>query len=249
MPPLEILGCRVDDVDLAEAAARIAAFAREGGGRRVVTLGTEMIVHARRDAAYRAVVNGADLVVADTIGVIYASRLYGMPLRGRVAGIELLERLCACAARENLPVYLLGAAPGVAEAAGAALTARHPGLRVAGTRDGYFAPAQASEVAAAIRRSGACILFAALGFPKQEYFLADWLGASGAGAGMGVGGSFDVLAGRLPRAPETFRRLGLEWLYRLLREPRRWRRQLALPTFAWLVVLERLRAKKGTRSS
>ncbi|TAM72452.1 WecB/TagA/CpsF family glycosyltransferase [bacterium] len=249
MPPLEILGCRVDDADLAEATARIAAFARDGRSHRVVTLGTEMIVHAHRDPAYRVVVNGADLIVADTIGVVYASRLYATSLRGRVAGIELLESLCACAASEGLPVYLLGAAPGVAEAAGAALAARHPGLRVAGTRDGYFALADAPDVAAAIRESGARILFAALGFPKQEYFLADWLSASGAGVGMGVGGSFDVLAGRLQRAPETFRRLGLEWLYRLLREPRRWRRQLALPTFVWLVALERLHAGKGMPSS
>lgn len=249
MPPLEILGCRVDDVDLAEATARILAYARDGGSHRVVTLGTEMIVHALHDSAYRSAVNDADLRVADTIGVVVASRLYGAPLRGRVAGIELLERLCERAAREGLPIYLLGAAPGVAEEAGAALASRHPGLRVAGTRDGYFTPEQAPEVAAAIRASGARILFAALGFPKQEFFLADWLNASGAGAGMGVGGSFDVLAGRLPRAPEAFRRLGLEWLYRLLREPRRWRRQLALPLFVWLVMLERLRSKKGTRSS
>ncbi|TAM60414.1 glycosyltransferase [bacterium] len=249
MPPLEILGCRVDDVDLAEAAARIVAYARDGGHHRVVTLGTEMIVYARRDPVYRAVVNASDLVVADTIGVVCASRLHGVPLRGRVAGIELLERLCELAAQEQLPIYLLGAAPDVARATAGVLAARHPGLRVAGARDGYFAPEQAAEVAAAIRASGARILFAALGFPKQERFLADWLAASGAGVGMGVGGSFDVLAGRLPRAPQALRRLGLEWLYRLVREPRRWRRQMALPLFVWLAVLDRVGIKKGTRAS
>lgn len=245
---MEILRCRVDDVDLAEATSRVIAYARDGGTHRVVTIGTEMIVHAQHDARYRAVVNGADLCVPDTIGVVYAARLRGRRLRGRVAGIELLEAVCAGAAREGLGISLLGGAPGVAQAAGEALAARYPGLRVVGTRDGYFADDDAPAVAAAIRASGAQVLFAALGFPKQEVFLATWLGASGAGVGVGVGGSFDVIAGRLPRAPHVFRRLGLEWLYRLLREPRRWRRQLALPLFVWLVVLDRLTAGKGSRA-
>jgi len=246
---VEILGCRVDDVDVAAAVARLLEYARGSQPRLVVTVGTEMIVHALRDPEYRRVLNGADLCVPDTIGVVYASRLSGSPLGGRVAGIELLERLCAGAAAEGLPVYLLGAAPGVAQAAGAELAARHPGLRIAGARDGYFGDEQAQQVAEGIRASGARIVFAALGFPKQERFLAAWLGATGAGVGMGVGGSFDVIAGRLPRAPEVFRRLGLEWLYRLMREPRRWRRQLALPLFAWLVVMDRLAAGKGHRST
>ncbi|MDE2573107.1 MAG: WecB/TagA/CpsF family glycosyltransferase [bacterium] len=249
MESVQILGCRVDGVDLAAALARAAQFVREGGPHRIVTLGTEMIVHARGDARYRAVVNGADLCVPDTIGVVFAARLQGMPLHGRVAGVDLLERLCSQAAGEGWSVYLLGAAPGVAEAAGAALAARHPGLRIAGARDGYFGEHEAQQVAAAIHASGARILLAALGFPKQEYFLARWLAASGAAVGVGVGGSFDVIAGRLPRAPEGFRRLGLEWLYRLLREPSRWRRQLALPLFVWLVVLDRLTLGKGRRST
>lgn len=246
---MRILGCRVDDVDLAEATARLVEYARDERPHRVVTIGTEMIVHAQRDAKYRAVLNSADLAVPDTVGVVYASRLYGAPLRGRVAGIELLESLCARAAREGLSVYLLGAAPGVAEAAGETLAARYPGLRIVGARDGYFSDADAPEVAKTIRASGARIVYAALGFPKQEYFLATWLGTTGAGVGIGVGGSFDVLAGRLSRAPAIFRRLGLEWLYRLMREPRRWRRQLALPMFVWLVILDRLTAGKGSRSS
>ena len=156
-----------------------------------------------------------------------------------MTGVELVEHLCVRAAREGVPVYFLGSAEGVAADAAAILEVRFPGLIVAGLRNGFFSMEDEAAIAQEIRASGARLLFVGLGSPRQEMFLARNLAASGAGAGIGVGGSLDVLSGRVARAPRLWRRLGLEWLYRLVREPRRWRRQLALPYFVWLLALDR----------
>jgi N-acetylglucosaminyldiphosphoundecaprenol N-acetyl-beta-D-mannosaminyltransferase len=245
-----VLGCRLDDVDASEAAARILGLARGNEAAQVVTLGTEMVVYAQRDARFREIVNASTLSLCDTVGLLWVAKRRGARLRERVAGIEIIERLCDGAARAGLGVYLLGGAEGVANAAAMHLREAHPGLIVAGTHDGYFDDASAPEVAAAIRASGARLLLCGLGFPRQEFWLAAHLRESGCGVGIGVGGSFDVLAGRVRRAPESWRRLGLEWLYRLVKEPQRWRRQLALPAFVGLVALDALglRAGKGLDS-
>jgi len=131
------------------------------------------------------------------------------------------------------------------------LEVRFPGLRIAGTRNGFFGDADGGTVAREIAASGAKLLFAGMGSPRQELWLAEHLRATGAGAGIGVGGSFDVLGGRVERAPVAFRRLGLEWLYRLMQEPHRWRRQLALPQFVFLIALEGagLRHRKGVQGA
>jgi N-acetylglucosaminyldiphosphoundecaprenol N-acetyl-beta-D-mannosaminyltransferase len=237
---VEVLGCRLDDVDAAEAQTQIMALARQSVGSQVVTLGTEMVVHAQRDQKFRAIVNGSALSLCDTVGVLAVARRRGATLRGRVTGVELIEGLCRRCALENMPVYFLGGAPGVAADAAAILEAVHPGLKVAGSRDGYFNSDESADVVAAIKASGAKLLFVGLGFPRQEYWLHDHLKATGCGVGIGVGGSFDVISGRIVRAPAAMRRLGLEWLYRLIKEPHRWRRQLALPYFVWLVALGEL---------
>jgi N-acetylglucosaminyldiphosphoundecaprenol N-acetyl-beta-D-mannosaminyltransferase len=244
---LQILGCRLDVIDSTDAAARILALAKDGSGAQIVTLGTEMVVYAQRDARFREIVNACTLSLCDTVGLLAVARHRGAPLRERVTGVELIERLCAGAAQAGLPVYFLGGAEGVAAAAAAMLQSRFPGLRVAGTRSGYFSEAESPEIVGAIVAAGTGLLFAGMGSPRQEYWLANHLAKTGCGVGIGVGGSFDVLAGRIERAPAAVRRFGLEWFYRLLREPRRWRRQLALPQFIGLVALEelRLRSAKG----
>lgn len=237
---MEILGCRLDAVDAAEAASQIMTLARQGNGGQIVTLGTEMVVHAQRDERFRAIVNGSALSLCDTVGVLAVARRRGATLHDRVTGVELIGELCRRSALDGVPVYFLGGAPGVAADAAAILEAMYPGLNVAGARDGYFKPEESSDVAAAIRDSGAKLLFVGLGFPRQEYWLHEYLKETGCGAGVGVGGSFDVISGRVDRAPTPMRRLGLEWLYRLIKEPHRWRRQLALPYFVWLVALDEL---------
>ncbi len=248
---LEILGCRLDPIDADEATQRILDFARAGTGAQVVTLGTEMVVAAQRDEPFRRTVNDSALSLCDTVGLLTVARRRGATLRERVTGVELIERLCAAAAKEELPIFLLGGAAGVAADAAAILEVRFPGLPVAGTRDGYFTDEQTPDVVGAIRASGAKLLFVGMGSPRQEFWLARHLRETGCGAGVGVGGSFDVLGGHIERAPRVFQRLGLEWLFRLAREPHRWRRQLALPKFVWLVALEGagLRQKKGMASS
>ncbi len=246
MTSIEILGCRVDAVDREEAVARIVALANGGHGALVVTMGVEMVMAAQHDAAFRALINGAALCVCDTIGLLLASRARGGPLRERVTGVELVEALAQRSARDgSLRLYLLGGAEGTAAKAGAALAARFPGARIAGTRNGYFGDAEGAAIASAIKASGANLLLAGLGSPKQEKWIAGYAASAGCGAGIGVGGSFDVFAGNVQRAPRAVQRAGLEWAYRLAREPSRWRRQLALPRFAAAATVEFIRSKMG----
>lgn len=229
-----VLGVPFDPVRLAEAADRVASLVESGGAHLVVTANPELVMAARKDPELVRAVRGASLVVADGIGVVWASRRLGRPLPERVPGVELMEALCERAARQGWPIFLLGGLPGVAEQAAAELRRRWPGLPVAGTHHGYFQVEGA--VVEAVACSGAALLFCGLGSPRQELWLSRHLDRLGVRVAMGVGGSLDVLAGRSTRAPAWLRRVHLEWLYRLLREPRRWRRQLALPHFAWLVL-------------
>jgi N-acetylglucosaminyldiphosphoundecaprenol N-acetyl-beta-D-mannosaminyltransferase len=244
-----ILGCRVDVIGQGDAVARIVELASGDEPALVVTLGTEMAVYARSDPRFREIVNASALSLCDTVGIKYAARLHGAAVRERVAGVDIIDPLCARFAERGIPIYLLGAKGDTAERAAATLQARHPGLVVFGARDGYFAPADEANVSAAIGRSGARVLFVGLGSPRQEIFLADHLKETGCAVGIGVGGSFDVLAGNVERAPALWQRLNLEWLYRLVREPKRWRRQLALPRFVWLALCERATSPSTRRFS
>jgi N-acetylglucosaminyldiphosphoundecaprenol N-acetyl-beta-D-mannosaminyltransferase len=205
-----------------------------------------MVMYAQRDARFRELIAGFDLSICDTIGILLASRLRGGPLRERVTGVDLIGPLARRSAeRGDIHLYLLGGAPGVAARAADALRAAHPGVSIAGARDGYFSAGDNAAVAAAIAASGANVVLAGLGSPKQEWWLDENLRATGAPVGIGVGGSFDVIAGTKQRAPRIVQRIGLEWLFRLVQEPSRWRRQLALPQFALAAAREAL-ARKGS---
>jgi N-acetylglucosaminyldiphosphoundecaprenol N-acetyl-beta-D-mannosaminyltransferase len=243
-----VLGCRVDVLDRAAALQRVVALAHAPQPSLVVTLGTEMVVHARRDPAFRRLVSGAALSLCDTIGLVLAARLQGVRLPDRVTGVSLVEALAATSAENDVRLFFLGAANDTAERAARALREKYPQACIVGTRNGYFTADAVPEVISAIANSGANVLCCGLGSPRQERFLAESLAATGCSVGIGVGGSFDVFAGNVRRAPATVQRLGLEWLYRLVREPRRWRRQLALPQFAALALAERF-APSSLRSS
>lgn len=244
---MDILGCRLDELDTAAATQEITELAQSASGAQVVTLGTEMVVYAQRDPAFRAVVNSAALSLCDTVGLLLVARKRGSHLRERVAGVELIGPVCAQAALTGTPVYLLGGAPSVAERAAAELVRRYPGLVIAGTRDGYFPENDSERIALSVRETGANILFVGLGSPRQEFWIAKHARTAGVGVAIGVGGSFDVISGTVQRAPAGWRKMNLEWLYRLVREPNRWRRQLALPYFIWLVLLESaLGRRRGT---
>lgn len=240
METVDILGAPVARLTLDQAARAVADFVREGRPRQVITLNPEYLYRAQSEPELMETMRRADLVTADGVGIVWAARRAGTPVPERVTGIDLLLRLAEEAGRHRWRVFLLGSAPGVAEAAGRELAARHPGLVLAGTHHGYFKPEEDSEVVEKVRQSRADILFVALGAPRQELWAARHLEALGVPMVMGVGGSLDVLAGKVQRAPAWMQRLHVEWLGRLLMDPRRWRRQAVLPKFA-LLVLRRYR--------
>lgn len=224
----------MDALTLAATAERICALIEAGQRAHIVTLNPELVMRARRDAGLARVMHAARLVTADGAGVVWALRLAGQPIPERVTGVDLALALVERAAARGLPVFLLGAAPGVAEATAEALTRRWPALRIAGCWGGTPRPGDDAEAIQRIRASGARLALVAYGAPAQEMWIARNLPALPGVAALGVGGAFDMLAGRLPRAPRWMRAAGLEWLFRLAREPWRWRRMLALPRFALL---------------
>jgi N-acetylglucosaminyldiphosphoundecaprenol N-acetyl-beta-D-mannosaminyltransferase len=233
---LHVLSVAVDRLTLDEAADRILGFATGSAPRQVVTVNPEFVMLARHHAAFKAVLDAADLATADGVGILLAARLFGDRLPERVGGVELLERVAARAARQGVSLFLLGAAEGVADRAGAALRARYPGLRIVGTYSGSPAPEAADAVIDRIRAAQPQILAVAFGAPQQDLWIARYRTLLAVPVGIGVGGAFDYLAGAVPRAPGWVQHAGFEWLYRLVRQPWRWRRMLALPRFAFLVI-------------
>ena len=191
---------------------------------------------ARRDPAFAAALRQADLRVPDGIGILWAARRLGRPLRERVTGSDGIYRISERAAERGWRVFYLGAAPGVAEQTAAVLRRRYPGLQVAGTYAGSPAPADWPEIARRLVAAQPDVLFVAYGHPRQDLWIAQRRGEIPAAVAIGVGGAFDFVAGVARRAPAWVQRLGLEWLYRLVREPWRWRRMARLPVFAWLVL-------------
>jgi len=216
---------------------RVAELIKAGGPRRVITLNPEILYQAvQADHALLELINRADLVTADGEGIVWAGRVAGTPFPERVTGIDLMLRLVERAAAEGWKIYLLGAAPGVAEEAAEKLTRRFSGLQVAGTQHGYFKPDEEVNIAQAIKQKAPQLLFVALGAPAQERWIDRHIAGIGPVVAVGVGGSLDVISGRVARAPLWMQKLKIEWLGRLLSEPSRWRRMLVLPKFAWLVL-------------
>jgi N-acetylglucosaminyldiphosphoundecaprenol N-acetyl-beta-D-mannosaminyltransferase len=242
---MDVLGVRVDDVTYNVALQRCVAYARDGRRHLVVTPNPELVVLARRDPAFRAILNRADLAIPDGGGLLLAARLWGEPLAEQVRGTDLCYGLAEAAPRHGLRLFLLGGAPGVAEGAAAALRRRAPGLEIAGTFAGDASPAGDAETAAAVRRAGRCdLLFVAYGAPRQERWIDRNLAALDVGVAIGVGGVLDFMSGRVRRAPALVRRAGLDWLFRLLQQPRRFRRQATtIPLFLGLALVEAARRR------
>lgn len=236
MESVQILSVRLDDVGYDDAITRVGEFLREGGAHQIATVNPEFVVIAQRNAEFRRVLNATALNVPDGVGLMWAARHLGTPLRERVTGQELVSRIAALSCERGERIYLLGAREGVAERAAAALVARYPHLQIAGCWAGSPAVEEEEEIIQRVNQSQARILFVAYGPPKQEMWIARNSSRLKVALAMGVGGTFDTLAGTLPRAPSWVRRAGFEWTYRLLREPRRFRRQLAIPYFMWLIV-------------
>ena len=226
---INVLGVGFDNVLMIEAVARGADMLSRPGAHYVVTPNPEIVEICRNNPEAMRAVNGADLVLADGIGIIKGARILGTPLKARNPGIEFAAYLMKEMAEKGLSLYLLGAKPGVAETAGKRLAEKYPGLKIAGTHDGYFQ--EDAPVVEAIRRSGADCVFVCLGAPKQELWMAEHGAATGARLLCGLGGSLDVFAGVVERAPKFWSDHGLEWFYRLCRDPRRVGRMMKLPLF------------------
>lgn len=237
MRSIRVVGVRVDDITEEEAVSRVEAMLLAGGPHQVCTVNPEFVVEARRNPAFAAALAGADLCTPDGYGLILAARYLGLPLRARVTGVELTRRLAELAAERGYRVFLLGAAPGVAAAAAAALAAAYPGLIIAGCFAGSPDPRHEPFLRQLIAAAEPDLLLVAYGHPRQDLWIARNQPHLGVPVALGVGGVFDYLSGRVPRAPAWMRRLGLEWLYRLACQPWRWRRVVdAVPRFAWLVL-------------
>ncbi len=236
---LHILGVPVHRITFRQALEDIQRMVEEGERGYIVTANPEIIVRAYRDRAYRRVIRGARQVWPDGVGVLLAARLLGAPIPERVTGSDGVPLIARRAAREGWRVYFLGARPGVAEAAARRLQQQYPGLTVVGAEPGDPRAEYDPVIRERINAARPHILFVAYGAPKQEWWMARNMPHLRANVAIGVGGAFDFIVGVQKRAPRLWRRLGLEWLWRLLLEPRRWRRQLALPQFAWLVVRQR----------
>jgi N-acetylglucosaminyldiphosphoundecaprenol N-acetyl-beta-D-mannosaminyltransferase len=234
---VRVLGVRVDCVDMAETLARIATLIEARGScRQIATVNPEFVMHARRDPEFARILDACDLCLADGIGVVWAVRRAGCDLRERVAGSDLVPRLAEESAARGWRPFFLGAMPGVAERAARVLTERHPGFEVAGTYPGSPALADDAESLRRIEAARPDLVLVAYGHPNQEKWIARNLERLPVPVAIGVGGSFDFIAGRVPRAPRWMRRVHLEWFYRLLRQPWRARRMAVLPTFAVAVL-------------
>lgn len=239
---MEILGVRVDELDKKETEAAvgklIAAFRNEGKcGNQIVTINPEGIWLAKEDPRLRDIVAEAAIVTADGSGVLWAAEKMGHPLRERVTGVELTYRLCELAAEKGWRIFLLGAVEGIAKAAAGELCRMYEGLQIVGVDNGYFRDRE-EEVLAEISAAKPDILFAALGMPFQEKWLYEHKDRLSAGVMIGVGGSFDVISGMVRRAPVWMQKMRLEWLWRLLSDPKRWRRYLVIPRFMSAVKKE-----------
>ncbi len=245
MTTASILGVHFHAVTLQQAVELAMSRIRARQKGYVVTPNSEIVDMCRHDENLRGIINHAELVLPDGIGIIYAAKILGEELYGKVAGIDFAEHLISAMSKENMRVFLLGSKPGVAENAGKRLCEKYPGLVLAGIHDGYFSDGQ--DVVDSVNAcGGADVVFVCLGAPKQEKFIAEHIDEIHATLFCGLGGSLDVFAGEVKRAPDIFIRLGLEWFYRLIKQPSRIGRMMRLPKFMLIVLKERIFGKGKT---
>jgi len=237
----KILGVVFDNMLPETACERFFELVETQEPSTVFTPNPEMVMLAKKDNGFKEILNSSDLLVPDGIGIVLASRLTKNPIKQRVAGIELLQNAFADERAKKYNWYFLGGKPGVAEKARERMQAQHNGLQIIGARDGYFSPEDEEAVINDIVAAEADIVLVGLGFPRQERWIVANKDKIGARLYMGVGGSFDVLSGELKRAPKLFRRVGMEWFWRLLRQPSRIWRQRVLVKFVFVALFSKMR--------
>ncbi len=238
MDHARVLGVRVDCVDMSGALVRIAELVEAGGHHLVATVNPEFVMRAQRDAEFARVLNTADLCLPDGSGVVWAARRQGCDMTAPVTGVDLIPPLAAMCARRGWGLFLLGAPPGVGAELATRLAADNPGLRV-GHHVGHPDAWGDEDALRVIREHRPQVVLVAFGAPKQELWIDRAGRRTDAPVAIGVGGAFDFLTGRVPRAPSWMRRAGMEWTYRLARQPWRARRMAVLPGFAIRVLRDR----------
>ena len=239
----DVLGVGFDDIAIGQAVALAYDMIRSGKKAYVVTPNPEIVWICRRNEPLRTAIDGAKLVLPDGIGVILGARILGTPLQcGRVPGIDFASALIQKLSESGGSVFLFGAKPGFAEEAGMRLKEMYQGLVIAGAMDGYFG--DDASVVEKVNSANPDLLLVCLGAPKQELWIAENIGKLNVPLCAGLGGAIDVFSGRVKRAPAFFQKLGLEWLYRIVRDPRRLKRSLKLPLFVLAVIIRRLSPRK-----
>lgn len=244
---LDVLGCNVDNLTMEETLKVIEGFVASGAPHQHVVVNVDKLVKARSDPDLRRIINHCDLINADGMPVVWASRLLGTPLKERVAGIDLFEVLMARAATKGWRVFLLGAREEVVSKVKSVYEAKYPGLTVAGYRNGYWKDDEVAAVAEQVRAAQADLLFVAISSPKKERFLGRWQAHMKVPFAMGVGGTFDVAAGKVSRAPVWMQRAGFEWFWRVLQEPRRMFKRYFIDDMAFFGMLARELVTRRTR--
>lgn len=234
---VNILGVLVHKVNVEQASDRIIEYiSASEGAKSVFTPNSEIIMAAYRDPEFCNLLNSSDLLTADGIGVVYASKIVKNPIAERAAGYDIACRTLEKLAKLGGSLYLFGSKPGVAELAAANIESRYSGVKVVGMSDGYFDEVKEKAIIEDIKRTKPDLLFVCLGAPKQERWISAHKSELGAKVCMGIGGSLDVFAGTVKRAPEFYTKHGIEWLYRLAKQPSRFVRMLDLPRFGLKVL-------------
>ena len=237
----DIMGLQFDNITMEEALDAAKALLHGEHAARVVTPNAEIAYEALHDENTRTLLNSAELMLPDGAGVVLASKILKTPLKQKVAGVDFADGLLGVLETTGQSLYLLGSKPGIGELAAQKMMQKHPKLRIAGIADGYFQ--DEAPVIDKINASGADVLFVCLGAPKQEQFMARHQKALHVKLMAGLGGTLDSFAGTVKRAPKWMIRLNLEWLYRLIKEPKRFIRMLRLPKYLWAVVCKRIRGR------
>ena len=236
---IDVMGVRFDNVTMGEALKHAEEILDRGETCYCVTPNPEIVYEAMHDADFCSLLNGAAMVLPDGVGVLLGAKLLGSPLKEKVSGVDFAAQLLPLLEARGKKLYLLGSKPGVAELAAANMQKRCPNLRICGMADGYFRDEDA--VVERINAANPDVLFVCLGSPKQEYFMKNHLSQLHAALMVGLGGSLDAFAGTVKRAPDWVIRIGMEWFYRLVKEPRRFKRMLRLPKFVFAVLGKRIR--------
>jgi len=237
---INLFGVLLDHIDYNKACQRVDKFLQFYGRKVIVTPNAEIIMAARKNTDFMEMLNKADICLPDGIGVVIASRILGNPLIERTTGFDFMMKILKMAEKQDLSVFLLGGKPGVAQKAAAQLKVMFRGLEISGTHHGYFKNEEEDKIIEIINDNKPDILLVAMGFPKQEKFMIENKEKLNFRVAIGVGGSFDVLSGNVNRAPDFMQKAGLEWLFRLITQPWRFKRMTVLPLFLIEVILHRL---------